>query len=186
MSFLSSSQMLKGSVNLLSQNALADASAGAEDLRSPPCDVYLYSRAVMGNEGKGTMGAKHWALYFDWGYYSATYDANEQNGLLTPFCCEGKPKAPSPDVKFSVKVVKRNLRATPHAVDEKAKENRYSGKVYDLIVANCQIWARELARLLGFDLPTGQVEEVVDIGLTTVVGVGVVTTLLTTAMKNKS
>ncbi|XP_066946282.1 uncharacterized protein [Macrobrachium rosenbergii] len=186
MSFLSSSQVLKGSVNLLSQNLLEDVADGAEDLRSPPCTVYLYSRAVMGNEGKGTMGAKHWALYFDWGYYSATYDANEQNGLLTPFFCEGKPKAPAPGVEFGVKVVKRNLRATPHAVDEKAKENRYSGRVYDLILANCQIWARELARLLGFDLPTGQVEEYVDIGLTTATAAGVVATLVTAAMKNKS
>ncbi|XP_068249638.1 uncharacterized protein [Palaemon carinicauda] len=182
MSFLSSSELLSGSINLLGSTNESDG--GAEDRKSPPCTVYLYTRPVVNAEGKGAAGAKHWALYFDWGYYSATYDANEDNGILKPFFREGKPVAPN-NLTFGVKVVKRDLRVTPHAVDEKARGNKYNGKIYDLVMANCQIWAKELAKLLGFKLPSGQVEQVADIGLTAVTVIGAMAALATGAMKNK-
>ncbi|XP_068249637.1 uncharacterized protein [Palaemon carinicauda] len=185
------SKRLKTSLNSL--NPRSSNTGEDEDDRNPRCTVYLCKRSIKNNEASGSSSssghsgqnvpiAKHWVLYFDWGYYQAHYEATQVDGKLEFSKGKGEPKTPG--FTFTKKKLK-TLKVMPHTVDEAAERNRFNGVDYSLASANCQHWVIELGERLGIQMPEHQVENLVDavaktalvVGVEVGVGVGVVAAL---------
>ncbi|XP_068249011.1 uncharacterized protein [Palaemon carinicauda] len=159
-----SSKRLKTSSDLLnppSRNAVED---GDKLPVIPSCTVYLCKRSIKNNKASGSSSfsgqccqnipiAKHWVLYFDWGYYQAHYEATRVDGKLEFSKGKGEPKTPG--FTFNNEKLK-TLQVWPDTVDEEAKKNKFNGVDYNVAFANCQDWARELGKRLGIKLPQGQ------------------------------
>lgn len=114
------------------------------------CTVSLYIREIAGS------AAHHWALYFDWGDYKATYEANNEGGTLTPMWNKGKPinlEGTSSEMK---KLGERSI--SPQHVNHWAKNNKLNGKKYSVSNNNCQHWVKELASEINFQLQMGEAE----------------------------
>ncbi|XP_068249009.1 putative uncharacterized protein DDB_G0277255 [Palaemon carinicauda] len=130
-----------------------------DDVRNPPCTVYLYKRSIRGSSSGNVSEipiGEHWVLYFDWGYYDAHYEAYGVRGKVEFSKGKGEPK--TPDFTF-IKEELQTIRVMPHTVDEEAERNRFNGVDYSVGSANCQHWAIELGERLGIQMPQGQVEE---------------------------
>lgn len=113
------------------------------DNRSRDCAIYLCRRPLL------ELLAYHWSLYFKWDDYDATYEADDQDGYLIPKWNEGKPESPAGSTQMKI----GNANISPQKVNEKARENKYSGRPYVLTMVNCQVWAKELAKMLHLTIP---------------------------------
>lgn len=125
------------------------------------CAVNLYSREINGGL------TDHWALHFCWGKRQATFEANEEGGLLIPTWNNGMP-----DCSFAwTKKNTYEIRCSPFQVNTKAKNLSLSGSVYILTKNNCHSWAIALAKELGIVLDPS-IEDVLPTDLCNVIDVG--------------
>jgi len=115
------------------------------------CKLYLFRRQLYGPL------LCHWALYFQWNNgYEATYEADEEKGLLVPRWkvgpLESGQPGGSPYVWFS-KHRYDNVHCSPREVNDSAFNIPFNWKDYFLPTQNCQKWAKRLALTFKVILP---------------------------------
>ncbi|XP_066946283.1 uncharacterized protein [Macrobrachium rosenbergii] len=119
-----------------------------DDDRARPCSVVLYQRPLLGPL------AYHWALYFRWDDEIDMHcEALDTNGILKPRCEPGKPERCLGSKATEVGTL---CRLSPKTVNRLAYSNRHNDKRYNLLAMNCQVWAKQLASDLGFDIPVAE------------------------------
>lgn len=80
----------------------------------------------------------HEAVYFEWEDYCVIYEADEQDGILTPNCIKGRLT----NEWTRGRMYER--KCSPKQVNQRAKTNSFNFKIYSLISPNCKDWTKEL------------------------------------------